>query len=389
MRPALAALAEQQQLINNLRATAARQNRQIAYLTRGLQSLARMAGVENHVATAMLKRADEQNPAQPVPDPPGEPPTEPTAGVEEPEAFADVTAPGLVPGSTQDVAADATTTAYTPGQDVLGPAFKTLQDVTAPVDGTQGPRPLEETRTDVDVRVGDPMNPQTAYPLRGDFQRAQRTRASLRRAATSIAEAADTLGVDRDQVQQALQNHPEWVSKDDDGTPVISADAMDKLREEVSGDDSSSDKGGDQDKQPPPPPPGANNGGDNSSSGGGEDKDKPPFAKGSAASNRTMVALRLAKLRMHAGLASANSNEFTLASQLETDASLSTRTMEHEISTLENVTRLGNRRTSSGGNSRLVPRTASASRSVPSMQDHPAQHTAAAGGDPDDSDLFD
>lgn len=184
MRPALAALAEQQKIIEQLqvqstalRQLSAKQNGQIASLARGLQTLASLAGVDRHVAAAMLGRkiADVQNPGQPVPEPPAQPSPQGTVDTKTPEAFADVTAPGLAPGTTNNVAADATTTAYTPGMDIGAPAFKNLIDVTAPVEGTQNPRPLEETKTLTDVRVGDPMNPQVAFPLRGDFANAQRT----------------------------------------------------------------------------------------------------------------------------------------------------------------------------------------------------------------------
>lgn len=176
MRPALAALYEQQQVIDQLKKKANKQEGQITDLARGLQTLAKMAGVERHVAAAMLNRvADIQNPAQPVPEPAAQPSPQGTVDTKTPEAFADVTAPGLAPGTTNDVAADATTTAYTPGEDIGAPAFKNLIDVTAPVDGTQNPRPLNEVKTLTDVRVGDPMAPQVAFPLGGTFQNAQRT----------------------------------------------------------------------------------------------------------------------------------------------------------------------------------------------------------------------
>jgi hypothetical protein len=168
------------------------QQEEIKRLTRGLQAISIMAGVEHRVASAMgLKfiQADVLNPAEPVPEPPAVAPTQSTVDAKTPEAMADVNAPGLVPGSTQDVAADVTTTNYTPGQDIPAPAFKNLQDVTAPIDGTQGQRPLSETKTETDVRVGDPMNPQTAFPLRGPWQNAQRT-SSTQKTAQQIAEDA-------------------------------------------------------------------------------------------------------------------------------------------------------------------------------------------------------
>ena len=185
MQKALAALAELQALVEyqqhenrKLSARLASKDSQIQRLTYGLQAIAQYLGpdVDTLVRSAMLrKRADEQNPAQPVPEPAPEPATQSTPEVETPEAMADVNAPGMVPGSNQDVAADAVTTAYTPGQDVGANPVRNLVDVTRPVDGTQGPRPLSETKTNVDVRVGNPMNPQTAFPLSGPFAQPQRT----------------------------------------------------------------------------------------------------------------------------------------------------------------------------------------------------------------------
>lgn len=175
MRPALAALAEQQKLIDELRSKTAKQDRQIAQLTRGLSAVANLTGYDTQVRTAIFKRADEQNPAQPVPEPAAGAPTESTAEAETPEAKADVRAPGLVPGTNNDTAADAVTTSYTPGADIDSPALKNLTDVTQPIDGTQGARPLQETKTLVDVRVGDPMNAQVAFPVNGPYANAQRT----------------------------------------------------------------------------------------------------------------------------------------------------------------------------------------------------------------------
>lgn len=205
MRPALAALAEQQKLIDQLRASDAQKTAQIANLSHGLTVVAKLAGLTpTQVRTAFYKKADEQNPAQPVPDGAPEPPTQTTQEAETPEAFADVRAPGLVPGTNQDTAADAVSTAYTPGLDIASPAIRQLVDVTRPIDGTQGARPLSETKTLVDVRTGDPMNSQVAYPVNGPFANAQRTSsqdsnfravASLRlaklRIATGTAESDD------------------------------------------------------------------------------------------------------------------------------------------------------------------------------------------------------
>lgn len=186
-RTAMQVMAEQQDLIKkqdqsigNLLMIAKDQQGQITRLTAGLQYLSQLAGVEHKVASSMglkLVEADVQNPAQPIPEPPAVPATQSTEEAKTPEAFADVQAPGLVPGTTNDVAADVTTTNYTPGQDVPAPAVKNLVDVTAPVEGTQTQRPLNETKTETDVRVGNPMNPQTAFPLGGPFAQQMRTSA--------------------------------------------------------------------------------------------------------------------------------------------------------------------------------------------------------------------
>lgn len=302
MRPTLQVVAEQQKMIEgqqseirSLRAQASRQAKQltsqgttIERLGRGLFHLASMAGsdVQSKVASAMLRTADTQNPAQPVPEPPAGPPTQSTQEVETPEAFANVQDPGLVPGSTNDVAADATTTAYTPGMDIQAQPFQNLIDVTQPVDGTQNPRPLQETKTLTDVRVGDPMNPQTAFPLQGDFTNAQRTASK-----TAAAEA----------------------------------------------------------------------------------------------SRRTMASLRLARLRMQAGMTDSDS-DFGLAAVIEKDATLSTIAIEQEISTLENVRTAATKRAASA---RLVPKAANR-QARPSMQGTP--HTGSSAPvetDVVDADLFD
>lgn len=305
-RPAIEALAEQQREIAALREEnqrlAARlsgfvrvaevQQEQINRFGMGLRHLSQLAGVEGKVVTAMTKQADVQNPAQPIPEPPAVPPTQTTQEAEAPEAQANVQTPGLVPGSTQDVAADATTTAYTPGMDIPGPAFKNLVDVTAPVDGTQNPRPLSEVKTETDVRVGDPMVATTAFPLQGPFANAQRT---------------------------------------------------------------SSKKGR-----------------------GGE---------GGNSSKRTMAAIRLARLRIEAGIAEPG-GDLELAATIEKDASISTEAIEGEIATLTKVRTASKSRGNDGNgrNPRLVPRMANR-QATPSMASGGIQATAA-GDNGDAEDIF-
>jgi hypothetical protein len=295
-RTALAALADQQKLIESIEATHRKQasatndslasileivkdqHGQIARLTAGLQYLSRYAGIEPRVASAMglkLVQADVQNPAQPIPEPPAGPPTQTTQEVNTPEAFADVQAPGLVPGSTQDVAADVTTTNYTPGEDVPAPAVHQLVDVTQPVDGTQTQRPLNETKTETDVRVGDPMNPQRAYPTQ-PWMQPQRTTGSVQKSAQDIA------------------------------------------------DDSAL---------------------------------------------RTMACIRLARLQMRAGIATASegavSPDFEIAGKIEKNASMSIEEIESQIATLDAVVKK-QAGSDAARNQRLVPKSASG-RQAPSM----------------------
>jgi hypothetical protein len=295
MRPALAALAEQQKLIESLKselafernarkATADLQQRAISQLSRGLEFIAKAAGIENQTRTAIFKRADEQNPAEPVPDPAPEPsPTGGTVQAETPEAKADVRTPGLVPGTNNDTAADAVTTAYTPGQDIPDSALHMLDDVTRPIEGTQGPRPLSETKTLVDVRVGDPMKAQVAFPIGGPFANAQRT--------SSVAE---------------------------DPT------------------------------------------------------------------ERTYASLRLARLRMNAGMAESD-DEILESQSISKDASLSTEAIQREIQTLEKVTAAQNRRVDDDAPRNLVPRSA-AVRTVPQLSK--AARNASLDGDVEAEDLF-
>jgi hypothetical protein len=181
---------QRDQVINRQAKVITRQAHQIEALSRGLRALTSALGpqAEQLVVTAMTRRADVQNPAQPIPEPPAQPAAFTTEDAKTPEAMESPQNPGLTPGSTNDVAADATTTVYQPGADVENQALHNLIDVTTPVDGTQGPRPLSETRTQTDIRVGDPNNQSQAFPLRGDF--AQQRRLSSHQASAQPQDAS-------------------------------------------------------------------------------------------------------------------------------------------------------------------------------------------------------
>lgn len=275
-RPVLAAVAEQQQTIEGLRRTVAAQNLVIDYI-------ARVAGITKQVE-AIRRTADIENPAQPVPNPPEQPATETTEQAVTPEAYDSPLIPGQTPGSVQDVPADATGTPMDPGVTLPTAPYNNLTEVTAPVAGTEsGEVPLEQTRTEVDVRVGDPMNLQRAFP---------------------------------------------W---------NISPDAQ-----------------------------GAS-----------------PSA---TASNRAMASLRLARLRIQAGLATGD--DLQVCAGIESDASLSDAAIESEINTLAGVVKAASRRSQRPAG--VVPRSASVQRTTPSLVGESQGITAEASSasDSDAEDIF-
>lgn len=178
-RPIIAAVQEQQQTVESLRRTVAKQGLALDYISR-------LAGVSDEVA-AIFRTADVENPAQPVPNPPAQPATTSTEEAVAPEAYDNPQAPGMTPGSVQHVPADATGTPMDAGTTLPTAPYNQLVDPQAPVAGTQvGEVPLEQVRTEVDVRVGDPMNPEVAFPLNNQATAANRTMASMRLARLRI-----------------------------------------------------------------------------------------------------------------------------------------------------------------------------------------------------------
>jgi hypothetical protein len=155
-RPMMQAVASQQRHIQAL----AREN---AILRLQVGYVAKLAGVTKQVE-AIRKAADINNPGQPVPDPSSEGPTETTEQAVQPETFDDVRAPGMTPGSVQNLPADTTDVALRPGETLPTSPFNDLVNVQAPIQGTETQLPLNQTRIETDVRVGDPMNPQIAFP---------------------------------------------------------------------------------------------------------------------------------------------------------------------------------------------------------------------------------
>lgn len=273
-RPMTEAVAEQQSLINSLRQTVAAQGLVIDYICRVAGISDQAAGIH---AEAMKHTADIENPAQPVPNPPAQPAAETTEQAVTPEAYDNPQAPGQTPGSVQHLPADATGTPMDPGTTLPTAPYGNLTDVTAPVAGTQsGEVPLEQTRTEVDVRVGDPMNPQVAYPWTIEQQQAQ-------------------------------------------------------------------------------------------------------------ASNRTMAALRLARLQIQSGIE--QGDDLAVCAKIEADSKMTIEAMETQIQTLAGVMRAQSSRGSRPAN--VVPRPTAPARTTPSLVQAPSLSTEASLGSPDDAeDIF-
>lgn len=133
-----------------------------------LAYVARLAGVSEQLA-AIRKECDADNPAQPVPNPASQPASESTEQTVTPEAYDNANSPGQTSGANEHVPAAATATPMDVGTTMPTNPYNNLVDVTAPVSGTETHVPNEQTRIETDVRVGDPMNPETAFGLNPAF----------------------------------------------------------------------------------------------------------------------------------------------------------------------------------------------------------------------------
>lgn len=115
------------------------------------------------------RQADETNPANPIPDPSSEAPFSTTEQARQPGlGRVDVTQIGAAPGAT-GVAADTTTTVDQIGGISADQGYNIDEDVTKPVSGTEGPLPLDQVRTVPEIQFGNPLKPDAAFPLQGDW----------------------------------------------------------------------------------------------------------------------------------------------------------------------------------------------------------------------------
>lgn len=287
-RPLMQAMASQQAELRQLRSRNATLEHENAVLGLQLSYIARLAGVTKELDAirrqADLKRqADIENPAQPVPNPPSEPAVESTEQAATPAAYDDPNAIGQTPGATEGVPAAATGTPMDPGVTIPTAPYNQLTDVSAPVAGTETQLPLNQTRIETDVRVGDPNNPETAFPLNPAFgPSAQR------------------------------------------GTTPPRSGEMSQT-----------------------------------------------------SSQRTVAAMRLAELRIQAGLS--REDRFALTAKIERDQALTDAMIRHEITTLSQLAKAASKQSRPAG---LVPRAASAQgvqRTMPSLVTQPAPITSVAG----------
>lgn len=181
-RPVLAAVQAQQKTIDRQNRIIEAMRQEVIVLKSQLHHMAEVAGLGSHMA-AIRKKADENNPAQPWADPPSEPAVQTTEDALAPGSMDNVQNPGMSPGSVDNLAADTTTTPLVPGEALPTSPYNQLVDVSAPVAGTETQRPLNETKIETDVRVGDPTNPDVAFPW---TLSSQRTMASIRLARLRI-----------------------------------------------------------------------------------------------------------------------------------------------------------------------------------------------------------
>lgn len=160
----MSAVAAQQATLDQARQTIASQARQLAVQGRQIALIARLAGVTEDVEN-IAKQADIANPAQPIPDPGEQAPEETTEQAATPATNDDARAPGQTGGSAEHVPAQATDVAIQPGGTIPTAPYNSLQDVTAPVGGTNtGEVGGDQTRIETDVRVGNPMVQDVAFP---------------------------------------------------------------------------------------------------------------------------------------------------------------------------------------------------------------------------------
>ena len=183
--PTVKVLASHQAEIRRLRAENAQLRRSVNYIA---------------AAVGITRFADENDPANPVPQPAGGAPSETSEEARNSATQVNVQDIGATPEA--GVAADATTTVDQVGGINADTPYSINTEVTTPVAGTETRIPLDQVRTLPEIQFGNPLVPDTAFPLQGEFAEKAtlgskgRTYAALRLARLRKAAGIDQTGQD-------------------------------------------------------------------------------------------------------------------------------------------------------------------------------------------------
>jgi hypothetical protein len=284
-----------------------------------LNFVAELAGVRPEL-DQIRRHADMNNPASPVPDPPEEPPSETTEETLAPDANGDASRPGAEPGSLTRVPAEQMTTSMTPGVEIQTPPASNLVSVTAPVQGTN---PDQDGGVPIEQRRIETDVRVNPNPLAAEGPGI----GGMGNDGTAFPWMLDARG---EQGTRSQPNENPAARQKTDRTASL----------------------------------------------------QPPASAEDRSGARTMASIRLARLRVHAGLA--RGDELVLGTQIERDATLSTPAIEHEIGILQQVA-------AARPPERARPMARQAARSAPSLAPSmaPVYASVSAAGDGDDcSDIF-
>jgi len=194
--PTVKVLASHQAEIRRLKAENAQLRRSVNYIA---------------AAVGITRFADDQNPAEPIPQPAGGAPSETSEEAMNAATRVNVQEIGSTP--VNGVGADATTTVDQVGGINADTPYSINTEVTTPVSGTETRIPLDKVRTLPEIQFGNPLVPDTAFPLEGPFAEKAtlgskgRTYAALRLARLRKAAGVDETGSDEIVVANAIDTN--------------------------------------------------------------------------------------------------------------------------------------------------------------------------------------
>jgi hypothetical protein len=194
--PTVKVLASHQAEIRRLKAENAQLRRSVNYIA---------------AAVGITRFADDQNPAEPIPQPAGGAPSETSEQAMNSGTRVNVQEIGSTP--VNGVGADATTTVDQVGGINDDTPYSINTEVTTPVAGTETRIPLDKVRTLPEIQFGNPLVPDTAFPLEGPFAEKAtlgskgRTYAALRLARLRKAAGVDESGSDEIVLANAIDTN--------------------------------------------------------------------------------------------------------------------------------------------------------------------------------------